>query len=340
MRIPIPIVILLSILLIAGLWWWNTRTMDFLTPPSETALAKIREEVQASIPQPERRDEPTTLPEKNAKVSDLPVPGPDLKIEAPTGILLGDVAAPPTLQAYSERLPDGPEKIIELASLLETEGEFQRALLAWERVLDLVKANPEQTTAALNAVRRLRPTLPDWNTDPEKAIPVVLHAGTGPELAKDLKPVLEQAALDLQSASSGILKVTSHIAVGRRTGAKNVPTPVALWLGGSGPDHKEAPSTDVLSFTVTSPELLRAEVFRTSFLLISGQLKRSSTFTEPLPPMESEDPLDAIRFHITRLSWEKFGQSLNPAPEPVAEPIPRAEPVKEAPVLVRPKVRR
>jgi hypothetical protein len=46
--------------------------------------------------------------------------------------------------------------------------------LAREHRLDFAQLN------AVAAVKRLRPTLPSWNIDPEGSIPLVLHAGTGP----------------------------------------------------------------------------------------------------------------------------------------------------------------
>ena len=36
MRVPAWLSLLLCLLLVGGLWWWRTRTMDFLTPPADT----------------------------------------------------------------------------------------------------------------------------------------------------------------------------------------------------------------------------------------------------------------------------------------------------------------
>ena len=302
MRVPVPLVLLLCLLVTAGVWWTTTRKVDFMTPPSAEELAAIRKKAEESNAQPDRLGEPVkppTLKETN----------PDIAPEVtPPAIELGDLDAPPTLEAYSERALDGHAKLAELAALLEKEGEFQRSLLAWERSLDLTKPDAAQAATAIAAIRRLRPTLPDWNNDPNAAIHIVLHAGTGPSLAPTLKPVLEEVAKEISAASSGILKITADLAVGKRNAPKGSPIPAALWLSGPA---KESVSTDVLSFTVASNEILLDEIYKTAFVLIANHLKRSARFTPPVEPAAGESSLQALQSNITRLSWREFGKSLN-----------------------------
>lgn len=307
MRVPIPLVIILALFVVGGVWWMNTRGLDFLTPPSSEKLAAVRARVEAAAAQPQRMGEPVKPPALKKSDPSLTTPGTEPK---PPGIELGDLESAPTLDAYSDRALDGHAKLAELAALLETEGEFQRSLLAWERSIDQTKPDPAQTATAIAAIRRLRPTLPDWNTDSAAAIPIVLHAGTGPTLADALRPALEEAARELTIASAGILNVTSTLAVGKRAATKG-PIPVALWL--SGP-LKESASTDVLSFTVASNDVLKEEIYKTAFLLISSHLKRNSQLTPPVEPAPGETPFDALQSNITRLSWREFGKSLNASP--------------------------
>ncbi|RYD17739.1 MAG: hypothetical protein EOP88_24990, partial [Verrucomicrobiaceae bacterium] len=205
MRVPIPVVILLVLAVAGGTWWQNTRHMDFMTPPSQARLELVRAQAEELFPEVKEPDEPE-------KPVEPPPPEPPPPVEPPKPeIDLGDLAAAPTLVDYSLRAPDGVPHLIELATALEEKGEFQRALLAWERVLDLGKPDDSQATTALSAIRRLRPTLPDWNTKPETAITVTLHAGTGKKLAKTIAPVLESVAKDLERASSGIVKVKTQV---------------------------------------------------------------------------------------------------------------------------------
>ncbi len=297
-RIPIPVVILLVLAVIGGIWWRNTHAMDFITPPSETRLEQIRTEVRASFPKEKKILVELPIPKK-------PEPAPLVEPPKPS-IDLGDLAATPKLQDYGERSPRGASHLMELARVLEGNGEFQRALLAWERVLDLTKPDDAQVATALSAVRRLRPTLPDWNTKPDAAINVTLHAGTGRKLAKTLIPILEETARDLEKASVGIIKMKSQVTIGK-TSAREA-TPIALWFAGPG---KKPVSTEVLSFTVGKPEALREEVMKTAYQLIRTHLARTTAYTPPTTPAKEESFHDALRTRITRLSWSELATGLN-----------------------------
>ncbi len=309
-------------LVVAGVWWNGTRKMDFLTPPPEAKLAAVRARTEDENAR-QRPQEP--VPDPVVKNEDQMAGTPATEEPLPA-VNLGDLTVPPTLEGYSERALDGHAKLAELAGLLEKEGHFQRALLAWERSIDLAKPSPEETAISIAAIRRLKPTLPDWNTDESTAIPVILHAGTGPTLAGTLKPALEEVAHEIDLASAGLLKVSADLAIGKRMAAKG-PIPVAIWLSGPG---KETASTDVLSFTAAADEVLKDEIYRTVFQLISGHLKRGAQITPPAEPVEGETALQALQSNITRLSWREFGKSLNttatPAVAPAAPAVPATPP--------------
>lgn len=303
-RVPIPVVILLVLAVVGGMWWKNTRHMDFMTPPSSARLELVRTQAEQLFPEMKEADEP----EKPVAVAP-PEPPPPVEPPKPE-IDLGNLNVAPSLVDYSLRAPEGVPHLIELATALEEKGEFQRALLAWERVLDLGKPDDSQATTALSAIRRLRPTLPDWNTKPETAITVTLHAGTGKKLAKTIAPVLESVAKDLERASSGILKVKTQVTAGK-TSAKGA-TPVALWLAGPG---KKPVSTEVLSFTVEKPEALREEVLKTIYQLLRGHMSRTTAYTPPSAPAEGESVQDALATRVTRLSWSELATALNLPPK-------------------------
>ena len=316
MRIPILLVIPLCLLIVSGVWWNGTRKKDFLTEPSGAKLAEIRVQVETANAKVRKEE---MFPEPIAKAPEPAIAEVPAE-EKPPAVDLGDLAAPPILEAYSERALDGHAKLVELAGLLEQKGEFQRALLAWERSIDLAKPSPSEAAVSIAAIRRLRPTLPDWNTDPNAALPVVLHAGTGSTLAAALKPVLEEAAREITISSAGLLKVTADLAVGKRMAIKG-PVPVALWLAGP---TKESGSTDVLSFTVASNEVLKDEIHKTIFQLVSSQLKREGQITPPAEAAQGETVLQALQSNVTRLAWKEFAESLNtpPVAAPVAVPVP------------------
>ncbi len=305
MRLPIPVVILLSLAVVGGVWFTNTWSMDFLTPPTEARLEEVRAEAEASLPRAVAMDDAISVP---AAIS----PPPPTPAPPRPSLDLGDLSKTPELDDYAEFATEGADHLISLARALETRGEFQRALLAWERVIDSTKPDGGQAITAISSIKRLRPTLADWNPEPEQAAIIELHAGTGKDLAKALAPILEGVARELEQASSGIVRVESFVAAGENIDASDAPVPVALWLTGPG---KDAVSTDVLSFTVESPEVLQEEVSTTAFRLIRSFLRRSTTHRPPGGLGEGETPFDALSRRVTRLGWSELAKSLNAPPK-------------------------
>jgi hypothetical protein len=291
----------------------NTRGLDFLTPPSEARLEEIRIRTESSLP----RADPADLPVSEPVVVKTPEPPPLPVVEPGPAIDLGDLHAPLTLQHYGERSANGSAHLTELAAALEEASEPRRALLAWERVLDLTRPDESQAATAISSIKRLRSTLPAWNQKPEAAITITLHASTGKKLAKALPPVLEAVARDLENASSGIVRVKPVVSSGKTSGSGTNPTPVALWL--AGPDKKST-ATEVVSFKVDSAEQLRPEVLGTVFRLIQTHLDRDTAYTPPASPAETENPLGALNSRITRLCWSEFATALNQPQKTPAKP--------------------
>jgi hypothetical protein len=298
------VVILLILTVVGGSWWFNTRNMDFLTPPSSTQLEKVRIKVESSLPQVDRVDdaisEPPALP-----VPETPLP-PILETKIPVEI--GNLTEPVVLKSYADIAPRGSAYLAELAAALEEQSELRRALLVWERVLDVTHPDDTQTSAAITAIKRLRPPLPIWNSSPQDAIPVTLQASTSKKNIKSLVPVLDEVARDLERASSGIIKVKTIVLAGKSSTKARSPSPIALWL--SGPDPKSS-RTAVYSFTVQPPKTLRQEILKSVFLLVCGQLGRQKIYSVPPPLLNQQDPLDALNSHITRLAWSEFATSVN-----------------------------
>lgn len=304
MRVPIPVVLFLVLAVVGGVWWTQTRDYDFMTPPSEARLEEIRVDVESSFPQAGQPDDAISVP-----VAAPEPPPPPLKVKP--AFELGDVSSKPELDAYLNRAARGPDHLDELATRLEAAGYFQRALLAWERVLDQSDPNEEQVAEAVSATRRLRPTLPNWNTDPAAALPITLQAGTGRSVAKRLSPVLDEVARELELASSGIVTVSPSVAAGRDLPG-TTPSPIAIWL--AGPDNKSS-STEVLSFTIKNPDTLREDVLRTVYILLRGQLERAKNLTPPAALAEGEDPREALEFRVTRRAWKEFANALDSPPK-------------------------
>lgn len=306
MRIPFLIVAPACLLTIFVIWWFGTRHMDFLTPPSEARLQEIRSEALAALPVSTMQDDAISVR--------VPLPEPDPTLPEPAEKIepldLGDIAAPPSIDSYVDRAPEGAAKLIALATALESRGNFQRALLAYERVLDLSQANPEQIQTATTAIQKLKPTLPLWNTDPDATLPITIHIGTGEKFSEILPEILDQISISLGNSSSGLLTFSHKLNIGRSIQTTDAPTPIALWITGGGND---SPSTDVLSFTTDNPDSLRNDLLKTVFNLIRSHLLKSTAYS-PAPEVIDE-PLPAFETNITRLLWQEFGTLLNPEEE-------------------------
>lgn len=305
MRIPLYAAILLCILTVSLVWWASTRKMDFLTPPSAAALREIREDALASLP--------ASRPEDDAISIKVPMPKKNITIQDTTAQViptaLDDITSPPVLDTYSDRAPEGSAKLFALAAALETAGAFQRAFLAYERILDLSESNPEQIQSAVSSIRRLKPTLPDWNTDPELATHAVIHIGTGEKFAQVLPNIIAEVIHEMSTSSSGIVRFTHELHIGRTIQNTNAPTPVALWIAGPG---NNAPSTDVFSFTTDDKKKLRNNLLKNYFNIVRSHLLKTTSYNPA--PEALDDPAAAMGSHITRLLWKEFGKSLNPKP--------------------------
>lgn len=303
MRIPFLAAIPLCLLTVSLIWWMGTRRMDFLTPPTEARLIQIRAEALASLPVSRIENDAISIKVPPAD-GDTAHPMITTRLE-PTD--LGDITSPPVLDTYSDRAPEGCANLLSLAAALEQAGAIQRALLAYERVLDLSECDPEQIQSAVAAIRRLKPTLPLWNPEPKSASQAVIHIGTGAKFAKILPGILADITRDLNTASSGIVKFSHELHIGRTIQNTDAPTPVALWITGAGEDPD---STDLLSFTTDDPTSLRNDLLKTVFNLIRSHLTKAASYNPA--PEALDDPMAALEAHITRLLWNEFGKSLAP----------------------------
>jgi len=304
-RVPIPIVVLLSAATIGIPWWQGTRHMDFMTPPSEAKLAVVRAETAMSVARKSRlfsfeqdRNEKTVI---------------ESPIRAAPAIAPGEPDAPAPLNAYGEHAGEGPAAFITLAVHLEEQRGNARALLAWERVLDLCRPDDAQRTAALSGVQRLRPLVAPWNMDPDAAIPVILEASVPANVKADsLEEILTKCANELGRHSSGLIKFEPRL---ERPEKKGNPSPVLslqMTANGSG-----SASTGQLDFTLPEdPELMRREILSGAYKLVASQLAATTDFTPPVPLQVDENPSRALETKITRLCWSEFGKSLQPAHRP------------------------
>lgn len=303
MRVPIPFVLILVILVVLGVWWYGTRGVDFMTPPGEEKLEAVRVAVVASVPQGDQPENAVAVPPP--PVVPPPPPAPPKPAMEP-----GDLTKPPMVHEYRNQVAKGVEYMVELAGFLEKHDHPQRALLAWERLLDTAKPDEKTRAEAMAAVLRLRAVVPEWNKDPRKMVTIVWHAGTSKKSAKMIQPVMEEVARELEHSSSGILKVSVQVTAGRDSKSKNAEVPVAMWFAGL---EKKSRSTEVLAFTIKSGADLPRDVRATAEQIIRNAVGGGAA--EATAPAQVPGAAGGVVFPgVTRHQWLEFGRYLNQVP--------------------------
>ncbi len=308
MRASLPITITSCILVIGMTWWIGTRGKNFMTPPTESRLSEIREEVERSMPATDQPRDSVSAPSR--KLITSPGFDPDRKHPMPI-ISRRDLEERPELNDYAKDSQHGAAYLIELAELLELNDEFERASLAWERVLDSTKPSSEQSAKAASAIHALRDKIPDWNSNPEKAVAITLHVGTAGNTATQIEPELIKATQEVEDASGGILDLKLNLITGEDSNPSSGPAPVAVWITGAKEDSK---STEILSFSVNTPDAVTLDASSTIYRLTRGYLSRHVKSLTPPEALGNPAEMQEIRSKITRLHWQKFGQSLNSTP--------------------------
>lgn len=303
MRVPIPLVILLALTLVGGIWWKNTRHLDFLKEPSALEMEQIRLGVDQRLAALEQT--------RALQIPEAPPPPPDLPPAAlpeKTAVDLGDLKSPAILQSYVKLSSQGAAKLTELAMALEEGGEPTRALLAWERVLDLGQPSQPQLVQAMSAIKRLRATLPEWNAKPESATTVRLHVAVGKNLVKALATNLKPMAQEIEFASSKIVKIETHFSTIKTTQAAS-----ALQVSMAGVVKKSRASETIRA--VSTPEALRDDILKIIYQIIAKQLRETTTYRQIPSLNQAESPQEALKFQITRLCWQEFATGMNLPPQ-------------------------
>lgn len=303
MRYPLSITVPSCLVVISLSWWLGTRHKNFMQPPDAATLEQIRIRAQQAFPVPYQADDAVSSP------ADSRSPGSTQ--DRPISLRPEELTRPPTLADFRNHAKAGTQRLIELAQSLERSGDPQRALIAWERVIDSTKPDEAQAKAAIQRIQILRQQLPVWNPNPEDATPIVLHAGTGARTAKQIQSLLEESARNLEIASSGILKVNAEIAAGVDDLAASGSTPVALWLSGPGEATR---STYIGSISVDANGKPDEDLNHSLFRILRGYVDRELALTPPIAPENSVSIADAFKHHITRHAWQELGKTLNLAP--------------------------
>ena len=306
MRIHWAFVVLAVIGTILLTWYLRTSDMDFLTPSgAEIVKSDIGPDFleQSMLLQPEIQGQPNINSEiKQPENPDRITP---LKIKEISESELGDLASTAGLRAYRDfALNQSPDRLFELSSTLRARGEFQRALLAFERVIDTSKTDPKARAEAAQGIAALSKTLPSWNIDPSSEIDLNLHLGTARDPSEALKKVLLEVAIRIRESSGDQLNIIPTINNSDNPNATANP-PVALWL--------LAPGENTASFAAITLQLPRDETKHFDEISVAiFKAIRSHLTQQGYPPASEnlEQNANHLSQQITRLMWRDFARSL------------------------------
>lgn len=306
MRIHWAFVVLAVIGTILLTWYLRTKDMDFLTP-SGAEITKSEEApdfVDPSVAlQPEIKDQPNINGEIGLPEAPDSINPPAIK--EITDAELGDLGSSPGLTAYRDFARSEPaDRLFELSSTLRARGEFQRALLAFERVIDTSDTDPKSRTEAAQGIAALLKNLPSWNVDPENEVVLNLHLGTARKPTDSLKKSLLEVAIVIRDASGDQLDIIPTINSSDNPEAPE-DSPIALWLSTPG---DEPASSAVITLRLSKDENDHlSEISLAVFKAIRSHLTQQGY---PPVPETLEEKQDYLSRQVTRLMWRDFARSL------------------------------
>lgn len=295
MKTSLPISILLSLLTIVGLWLWRTKDMDFMTPkiPSPVTITQPTKPVQAP-PTPKAQDTPEEEP---ILIKTNPL---EIKINSEA-----DVA--PSLNAYQDFAQQNPSHLLlELATLLDKKGQNQRALLAYERLVDSSSPTPEELTLATTAILRLQPITPAWNLDPELANKLTVNVSTAILKLPKIRTTLQHTAETILKDSGQLVTLTSNL-TGPKDSAESSKTLVIALSSPGG--HSRTPNFSITPTGSTSADINQS-LLTGLYRVIQEQLSQTTSLRIPDAPENVTNHELLYQTQITRLAWKELVDSL------------------------------
>ena len=237
----------------------------------------------------------------------------------PDPLRLGNMDNAPGLAEYSELASLGAAHLIAAAEELEDRGRFQRAHLAWERILDSCDPTPEERIKASDAIQRIRPTLPRWNIDPSGEYLLLLQLGTTRTQDKAITPVTTAVADFLHKESSDLVSIVPRITTSYVERAQKK-SPIALYFSGTGDEEDNQSDLSSVNPPPDEEEPLQREMLSSVYTLIQKRVEGLDTLTPPGPAAHPDDPETDFERQLTRLHWQYFARSLTQAP--LESPLP------------------
>lgn len=325
----------LIFLVSAGLTLWLCiRSRDFLSPPDQEKLTQIREEWENSrpeIPEPfgtvynnfpqdevpkasltskekPPNDPTTSSPDKDKDKKKEEPPEPVAKIVIP----IENLDRSPGLAEYSHFGKKGSKAMVSLTRRLEDRGSFQRALLAWERVIDSSVKNEYYYQSATKSIKRLKENLPPWNPDLSQSIEITFHMGA--TLSSQESSILQKAIdslVELVNKSSGnVLHLKSELHLEKPKNNKSS-SHMAFWFTASDKDTSNIKPTPFRG-KIKEYESLKKQLESSCYFFVRHKLMENTDLVT-LPKLFKEmDPEISLRYSISRLMWREFAKTIKP----------------------------
>lgn len=294
-------------------WWLGVRGKDFITPPTSARLAKEELVLQLEkIAEKEKTSPPAILVKPQKNYPDEPPINNEEKPPEEEFIEIGDLINSPALGCYSELASKGAPYLIKLATMLESQGQMQRACLAWERVLDSTEPIDEQRSTAEQALQRLKSQLPPWIIDPSARTIIIINAGCDAQTAKILAPLFTETAKYLSDCSSGLIQFQSNITPNQSNIA--MAKPIALWFSNQ---KSQTPKSKTITTPPSSQDstLLQFQLQSAIYKLLREEISLHVGQSPP-PKLDAtvKDVSPFFQNSITRRHWANFAERISHAP--------------------------
>lgn len=290
--IPLKVVIPLLLLVPLTVWFMGVRKYNFMEA--------------RDIPENELRPEFASPVER--RIADLlatpEIEEPQEEEPVMPEINVGDFQISPGLEEYRADSEFGAPALLNLGQRLQAAGQVQRALLAYERVLDSSPTGTSTQQEAEAALANLKEVIPMWNPDPTASVALQIHLDTArtPEsLAGTITTLTELIRVSSGSQSQPKFRIISS----PKPSHKLPSLPVAIWLTIPGEDP-EKPSLAIATVTPKSDEELDSSLTHGVYRLLSKRIELIAQLTPPPALLQGEDPENAIVNKITRLAWKQI----------------------------------
>lgn len=308
MRVPIPIVVTLSISVALTVWFVATRKMNFAQEPTPAEYVQILEQWEQIKPhiRPVNSAESRSAEAQSDKISQLVTHHLKKTAEHFPKV---EPKIPPTLAEHGVLQKKGSAYMCRYAAHLESAGHTQHALLAWERVIDTTNPDENQRHRAITSIKRLKYSLPPLSTIPEVNRPMTLHVGASINDANALQAALEIVAKSIEKASGRLIRTTTHLSLAKNHHHQAKPLPMALWLSRpTSSGESDRLETTPVSFTAdpNDEQALTRELYTSIYEIIRKNLALETGFSKlPERPVNIHAD-ELVQFHITRLMWREF----------------------------------